>query len=101
MTISSGRIVAGPTQTRADVKETYVTITSAIPPAQRVTLNPDTGLGTFTSQNPEREGQVLVYNAQNETTMYVVVDIGGTLTWKRCVALTGYIDSTTGKPFGL
>jgi len=101
MTISSGRIVAGPTQTRADAKETYVTITSAIPPAQRVTLNPDTGLPTFTSQNPEREGQVLVYNAQNETTMYVVVDINGTLTWKRCVALTGYIDSTTGKPFGL
>lgn len=101
MTISSGRIVAGPTQTRADAKETYATVTSAIPPAPRFTSDPDTGILSAVNQNPEREGQVLIYNAQNETTMYVVVDINGTLTWKRCVALTGYIDSTTGKPFGL
>lgn len=101
MAISSSRIVAGATQTRADAKETYARITNTIPPASRITVNPDTGLLVSIDQAPEREGQVLVYNAQNETTMYVVVDISGTLTWKRCVALTGYIDSTTGKPFGL
>jgi hypothetical protein len=101
MTISSGRIVAGPTQTRADAKESYAKITNYIPPSGGLVLDPDTNVLSFITQNPEREGQVLVYNAQNETTMYVVVDINGTLTWKRCVALTGYIDSTTGKPFGL
>ena len=102
MAINSGRIVAGPTSTKVNVKTNCVEITNQIPPVAKTFVNPDTGLLDYIDQSPEREGQVLVYNAQNETAMYVVVTNNlGLLEWKRCATITGYIDSTTGKPFGL
>ena len=101
MAINSGRIAAGPTKTRAAARISCVSITSTIPPGTRITIDPDTELPVSINQDPLREGQILCYSTQNDTALYVVVDIGGTLTWKRCAAITGYIDSTTGKPFGL
>jgi len=101
MAINSGRIVAGPTATRAATKISCVALTNTIPPSSYVRIDPETDFPEIINQDPQREGQMLVYNAQNDTALYVVVDISGTLTWKRCAAITGYIDSTTGKPFGL
>jgi len=101
MAINSGRIAAGPTLTRAGARQSYARITSTIPPANSITLDPKTNSLEIINQLPEREGQILVYSTQNETALYVVVDIGGTLTWKRAAAISGVIDSTTGKPFGL
>ena len=101
MAINSGRIAAGPTSTRAGIRQSYAKITNTIPPASSLSLNPETNILEITSQLPEREGQVLAYSTQNETALYIVVDIGGTLTWKRAAAISGVIDSTTGKPFGL
>lgn len=99
MAINSGRIVVGPTTTRAATKIACAQLTNAVPPQGYNKVNPDTNAVEFVAQPAEREGQVLVYSAQNDTALYVVVDINGTLTWKRCAAITGYIDSTTGKPF--
>jgi len=101
MAINKGRIAAGPTATRAATKISCVALTNTVPPNSYTKLNPETGIPEVANQDPQREGQMLVYNAQNDTALYVVVDISGTLTWKRCAAITGYIDSTTGKPFGL
>jgi len=101
MAINSGRIAAGPTKTRVAAKTNCVSITNTTPPNSYPRVSPETGSLETIDQSPQREGQVLCYNAQNDTALYVVVDIGGTLTWKRCAAITGYIDSTTGKPFGL
>ena len=101
MAINSGRIAAGHTETRASTKINCVHITNTVPPQGYVGKNPDTNLLEFVEQPAEREGQLLVYNVQNETTLYVVVNISGTLTWKKATAITGYIDTTTGKPFGL
>jgi hypothetical protein len=101
MAINSGRIAAGPTNTRTTAKINCVNIASTAPPGERKYVDPSTGNVVTDQQLPQREGQVLVYSTQNDTALYVVVDISGTLTWKRCAAITGYIDSTTGKPFGL
>lgn len=101
MAINSGRIAAGPTTTRADAKINCVKITNTVPPSGYVTINEETGIVEYVDQTPQREGQMLAYSVQNETALYVVVDINGTLTWVRCAAINGYIDSTTGKPFGL
>jgi len=101
MAINSGRIAAGPTATRSAARINCVKITNTVPPGFYATVNPDTGTPEGVYQTPQREGEMLVYNTQNETALYVVVDINGTLTWVRCAAITGYIDGTTGKPFGL
>ena len=101
MAINSGRIAAGPTTTRTAAKINCVSITNTIPPDSYIRVSPETGLLEAIDQAPQREGQMLCYNTQNDTALYVVVDVGGTLTWKRCAAITGYIDSTTGKPFCL
>ena len=101
MAIDSPRIVAGPTTTRVEAKKNVVKITNTIPPQPYVAINPETGEPETIIQEPLREGQLLVYNAPNETALFVVVLIGYTLTWKRATAITGYIDNRTGKPFGI
>lgn len=101
MAINKGRIAAGPTTTRVDAKTNCVKITNTVPPSGYFTINEETGIVEYVDQTPQREGQMLAYSAQNEVTMYVAVNISGTLTWVRCAAIAGYINSTTGKPFGL
>jgi hypothetical protein len=56
------------------------------------------------TQPPEREGQivsVVTTNSANVSvaTLYVVVNIGGTLTWKPVVGISETIDSRTGLPY--
>lgn len=101
MAINSGRIAAGPTATRAATRVTVAPLRNNIPPWPATELV-DGGL-VIVEQQPQRQGEVIVYSdGANVTEMYVAVDIGsGVLEWKKAAAITGYIDSTTGKPFGL
>jgi hypothetical protein len=102
MAINSGRIAAGPTSTRVNTRKSFVEFTNNIPPSATTFVNPDTGALDYVDRPAEREGQLLIYATQNETAMYVVItDEAGLLVWKRAAAISGVIDSTTGKPFGL
>ena len=101
MTISSGRIVAGPTQTRADSRLVVAPLRNNIPPLS-ATKAVD-GTLVIIQQLPRWSGEVIVYHdGANVTTMYVAVEVApGLLEWKVASPSTGFIDSTTGKPFGL
>lgn len=101
MAINSGRISAGPTKERAEIKTTRVPLRNDIPPSFSSAMVD--GQLVITDQSPKRHGEVLVYHdGANETTMYVAVEVTpGTLEWKAASTSTGFIDSTTGKPFGL
>ena len=100
MAINSGRIAAGPTSTRTNTRKNFVEFTNNIPPVGTTFVNPETGALDFIDRPAEREGQLLVYTAQNETAIYVVItNQVGLLEWKRAAAITGYINSVTGKPF--
>ncbi len=76
-------------------------ITGTEPPNDRVySLN---GVLQIEEQNPEREGQMLFYQAPNSgqtVVMYVVVDYDGlgTLKWAPVVPNTVPIDPRSGKP---
>ena len=101
MAINSGRIVAGPTATRAATRVTVAPLRNNTPPWPATKIV-DGGFVVI-EQEPKRHGEVIVYSdGANVTTMYIAVDIGsGVLEWKKAAAITGYVDSTTGKPFGL
>lgn len=69
-------------------------------------LGPGTATDVYTeiTQQPERAGQMVSYINTNSAgvktvTLYVVVNMNGTLTWKPVVNISGTIDSRTGKPF--
>lgn len=56
------------------------------------------------TQQPEREGQMVAFVQSNSAavetaTLYVVVNISGTLTWKPVVGISETIDSRTGLPY--
>jgi hypothetical protein len=56
------------------------------------------------TQQPEREGQMVAFVQPNSVgvstaTLYVVVNISGTLTWKPVVDISERIDSRTGLPY--
>ena len=76
-------------------------ITGTEPPEQRIySLN---GSPQIEEQNPEREGQMLFYQAPNagqNVIMYVVVDYDGqgTLRWAPVVPNTVPVDPRSGKP---
>lgn len=96
MAINSSRLVVSPTTERSENKTPCVYVSNTIPPAGRIVVVD--GLSTFINQNAEYEGQLLCYTDGSIVQLYVVVDIGGVLTWKLAHFITEYIDSTTGKP---
>lgn len=56
------------------------------------------------TQEPQREGQLVVFIERNSenipvANLYVVVNIEGTLTWKRCTGVIRTLDPNTGEPF--
>ena len=97
MAISLNRLVVRPTTERGDAKVSCVEITNTIPPTSALRIV--NGLPATVSQLPEYEGQLKVYVDGSLVQMYVVVDIGGTLTWKTAKMVTEFIDPTTGLPF--
>ena len=100
MTVSKPIIVA-PSRTRQQVRMVVGKITSTEPPKTRTySLN---GVLQIEEQNPEREGQMLFYQAPNSgqtVIMYVVVDYDGqgTLRWAPVVPNTIPFDPRSGKP---
>ena len=97
MAISPNRLVVRPTTERGDAKVSCVAITNTVPPTDALKIV--NGLPAIVSQSPEYEGQLKVYVDGSLVQMYVVVDVGGTLTWKIAKMVTEFIDPTTGLPF--
>ena len=97
MAISPNRLVVRPTTERGDTKISCVDITNTVPPATAITTVD--GVVTAIDQSPEYEGQLKVYVDGSLIQMYVVIDVGGTLTWKIVKMVTSFIDPTTGQPF--
>ena len=97
MAINKPIIDAGPTDTRKDEKISCVYITSAVPPADRTHIVG--GVVTTTPQPPAREGQMLAYKTTAGVDLYVVANVGGTLTWKPVRLGTGYQSMATGQPW--
>lgn len=98
MAISPNRLVVRPTTERGDAKISCVEIVNDIPPNAYIAKD-ENGFLVNVSQDPQYEGQVKVYVDGSFVQMYVVVDVGGTLTWKIVKMVTGFIDPTTGLPF--
>ena len=100
MTISRPIIVA-PSKARQDVRMVVGQITGTAPPEPRRFVQ--NGLLAVLPQDPEREGQMLFYQAPDSgqnVIMYVVVnyDGQGTLQWAPVVPNTVAIDPRSGKP---
>jgi hypothetical protein len=98
MTISPNRLVVRPTTERGDTKVSCVEIVNEIPPNSYI-VKDENGTLAQVFQDPQYEGQVKVYVDGSLVQMYVVVDVGGTLTWKIAKIVTEFIDPTTGQPF--
>jgi hypothetical protein len=92
-------IIATPTVSRRAVKTVVIGVTSTRPPGTRVTTVD--GVITITDQIPEREGQLLAYQAPGETQivdLYVVVTVNAGLQWVPVLPSVVPIDTRSGKP---
>jgi len=71
-------------------------IASVAPPAAYVGSNL-----SIVNQTPDYIGQVRFVETEEKGiyNMYVVVDISGKRTWKRCAFVSGTLDSRTGQPY--
>lgn len=96
MAINNTSIVVGAT-TRSEAKTVVITVTSTLPPEDRVFV--ENGVAVTQSQAAEREGQMLMYFNRNteESKLYVVADVDGTLTWVPVNSTVSYRDSRTGR----
>ena len=99
MAINKPVISAGPTSQRRGTRICCVPITNVDPTSGATRRYLDNGLIKTDTQTPQREGQMLVLDDGATITMYVVVDISGTLTWKRVGGVMGAYNTKTGKPW--
>jgi hypothetical protein len=92
-------IIATPTISRRAVKTVVIGVTSIRPPETRlITVD---GAVAWISQIPEREGQLLAYQAPGETQivdLYVVVTVDAGLQWVPVLPAVTPIDPRSGKP---
>ena len=97
MTISKPVIAAGRTYTREQAETVVVGITSTAPPGLRKQIV--NGVVAETSQDPQREGQMLVYKdgTTRNITMYVVVKINNILEWKTVLTTASVYNKNTGE----
>jgi hypothetical protein len=97
MPISKPIIAAGPTVKRGKAKGTKLLISSALPGTQRRYID-ENGQLTLDDQLPQREGQLFAYRNGSDpgASLYVAVDMNGTLEWKRVVPGLNMINSSTG-----
>jgi len=98
MAIDKSRLVVGPTKKRDEEKQFYVSyITSSVPGTTRL-YKDETEAVVTDPQLPEVEGQIAIYKPNNGdqlATMYVAVEINGSLEWKTTISLAGLTDSNT------
>lgn len=92
-------IIAAVQKTRAKVKHTAIRIADSAPPNEVYFQNPYTGEVSVVSQEPEREGQMVIHRPLNTdfVYMYVVIDIDGTLTWMPVVTQVVIQQNGTGR----
>jgi hypothetical protein len=89
-----------PAPTRQEAKIVAVKIISSVPGEVRRYV--DDGVLKQETTEPEWEGQIIfqkISGTQGEATMYVSVEIGGELFWKRTDNGSEYFDSRTGRPW--
>lgn len=100
MSISKPIIAAGPTVKRDKTKDTKLIISSALPGTQRKYID-ENGQLAFDDQLPQREGQLFAYRDGSApgASLYVAVDMNGTLEWKLVVPGLNIVNSSTGKPW--
>lgn len=100
MSISKPIIAAGPTAKRDKAKDTKLFLSSALPGTERRYIDKN-GQYVFDGQYPQREGQLFAYRDGSApgASLYVAVDMNGTLEWKRVVPGLNIINSSTGKPW--
>lgn len=100
MPISKPIIAAGPTIKRGKAKDTKLILSSSLPGTQR-RYTDENGLLVLDDQLPQREGQLFAYRDGSApgASLYVAVDINGTLEWKRVVPGLNVVNSSTGKPW--
>lgn len=104
MAINSPRIAGQPATERWRVIDQPFVPRSAVPTESSLAVVNGT-LTYIDALTPEREGQLSFVLSVDESglnrssTIYVAVDIGGTLTWKRVVPVPDVINKYTGKPF--
>jgi len=104
MAINKPRIAGQPT---ADISLTVERPLDhrSIPPTESGGKVVDGQLVTVDPVVPMVEGQLSAYTAFDDArlnrtaVLYVAVDIGGTLTWKRVVPVPAIINQYTGKPY--
>lgn len=99
MAINKPVISAGPTATRVGLRISCVPITNTDPTSGAIRRYLENGIIKTDAQTPQREGQMLAYSDGAAITIYVVVDISGTLTWKMVGGVMGAYNTKTGKPW--
>ena len=100
MAINVPIISAGSTTTRSRAAAVVVTVSGTEPPGERRYVDED-GSVVRETQDPEREGQMLVYRPGSTKlcTLYVAVTIDGVLTWVQAQTRSAPYDAATGKPW--
>ena len=99
MAINSGRLSVQPTIKQEDLKTTVVDIYPVVPGNPYVGTD-ENGALISVSTLPQLEGQIAMHKIDSEVVeMYVVVDMSGTLTWKRTNLAFGLLNTTTGRPW--
>lgn len=100
MAINKPTIASGPVTTRQEAKTVVLTVSNAEPPGIRKYRTED-GFTVREAQEPEREGQMIVYRPDSTklATLYVVVTIDGVLTWVQAQTRSRPYSSMTGEPW--
>ena len=99
MGINKPIIAAQATQSREQVKTVVFKVSGTEPPNYRVYVPEGAQYPEVEYQDPEREGQVILYqvNPGDDITFYVVVNVNGTLTWKKAIIGVEFFDYRTGQ----
>lgn len=99
MSISRNIIDSGPSFSRKEVKTVAVVIAGVAPPESFLGKD-KSGVFGLISQEPEREGQILVHRdgSSLEVVIYVVVNPSGTLFWAPVSQYGEITDPRTGEP---
>jgi hypothetical protein len=89
--------IAANTASRGKVQRTVVKLTSTRPPGERRFMQD--GQLLTESQDPEREGQMLVYYdfSTGENRLYIVATVDTVLTWVPVATSISYRDGRTGR----
>lgn len=98
MTVNNPVVAVASTVTKVDTKSVILNHTYTLPPASFTRVVD--GIAVVLNQDPEREGQMLVYYepVTRNPTIYVVVSVDSVLSWKRVSNWGLVIDVRTGQP---